>query len=88
VIPWARQAEESEFNISDNNTTQQAQFLDMQREEVGENGDEEEQNKQNQKKIEIELNSTWLDVWADVRSLQLALGLPPHDLFAKGIFNN
>ena len=38
-------------------------------------------------KIRIKLNGTWLDVRVDVRLLQLALGLPPHDLFRGGIFN-
>ena len=38
-------------------------------------------------KIRIELNDTWVDVRVDVSSLRLALGLPPHDLFREGIFN-
>ena len=38
-------------------------------------------------KIRIELNDTWVDVRVDLRSLRLALGLLPHDLFREGIFN-
>ena len=38
-------------------------------------------------KIRIELNGTWVDVRVDVSSLRLALGLPPHDIFTNGIFN-
>ena len=91
AIRQARQPEGSDFTMPTDNTTQQAQFLDEQREEQTrvwegvEGGDEEERNR---KKIRIELNGTWVDVRVDVNSLRLALGLPPHDLFTEGIFNN
>jgi len=90
AISQARQPEGAEFTMPNDNTTRQAQFLDEQREELarveggGEGGND---NDRNRKKIRIELNGTWLDVRVDVRSLRLALGLPPHDLFREGIFN-
>ena len=90
AIRQARQPEGAEFEMPTDNTTRQAQFLDAQREEQvreeeeREGGDDEESNR---KKIRIELNGTWVDVWVDVRSLRLALGLPPHDIFTNGIFH-
>jgi len=39
------------------------------------------------KKIRIELNGCWLDVRVDVNSLRRALGLPLHDIFDGGIYN-
>ena len=77
--------------MPDDNTTRQAQFLDEQREvqaRKGEEGEGGEDKERRSKKIRIELNGTWVDVWVDVSSLRLALGLPPHDLFTNGIFNN
>ena len=38
-------------------------------------------------KIWIEVHGTWVDVFADVRSLRSALGLPDHDIFDRGIFS-
>ena len=90
-IRQAMQPEGAEFEMPNDNTTRQAQFLDEQREvqarerEEGEGGEDEERIS---KKIRIELNGTWVDVRVDVSSLRLALGLPPHDLFTNGIFNN
>ena len=88
AISQARQPEGEEFEMPTDNTTRQAQFLDEQREEQVREGDGGNDEERNRKKIRLELNGTWVDVWVDVSSLRLALGLPPHDLFASGIFNN
>ena len=37
--------------------------------------------------IQIEINGCWIDVRVDVNSLWQALGLPPHNIFQSGIFN-
>ena len=69
AIRQARQPEGAEFQMPNDNTTRQAQFLDEQREEQareGEGGDDEERNR---KKIWIELNGTWVEVRVDVSSL-------------------
>ena len=88
AIRQARQPEGAEFQMPTNNTTRQAQFLDEQRAELAREVEGQNEEERNGKKIRIELNGTWVDVRVDVSSLRLALGLPPHDLFAEGIFND
>ena len=88
AIRQARQPEGAEFEMPTDNTTRQAQFLDEQRAELAREVEGRNEEERNLKKIRIELNGTWVDVRVDVSSLRLALGLPPHDLFADGIFND
>ena len=85
-IHQTRQPDGTEFVMSTDNTTRQAQFLDEQRNEAAhENGGGDEE--QNRKTIRIEINGCWIDVRVDENSLRQALGLPPHNIFQSGIFN-
>jgi len=80
-----RQPEGTEFAMPNDNITRQAQFLDERRQEATreEGGDDD----RNRKKIKMELNGCWVDVRVDVNSLRAALGLPLHDIFHGGIYN-
>ena len=81
----ARRPEGTEFTISSDNSTRQAQAFDDARQEIiDENKDEGENTIR--KNIQLEINGTWVDVGVDIASLREALGLPPHDLFSQGIF--
>ena len=90
AIHQARQPDGTEFTMPNDNTTRQAQFLDQQRQQLAarrEEGGGEANDDRNRKKIRIEVHGTWVDVFADVRSLRSALGLPDHDMFDRGIFS-
>ena len=88
AVRQARQPDGEAFAMPRDNTTRQAEFLDERRriqqaEREAGRGDEADRNR---KKIRIEVNGSWMDVWVDVTSLRRALGLPLHDLFDGGIF--
>ena len=44
-------------------------------------------NDRNTKRIRIQINGTWVNVFADIISLRHALGLPQHDMFKQGIYH-
>ena len=86
-IQHARQPDETEFTMPNDNTTRQAIFLDERREEAEREREEGLDEERTSKKIRIEINGCWIDVRVDVNSLRRALGLPLHDIFREGIFN-
>ena len=87
-IHHARQPEEAEFTMPNDNTTRQAIFLDQRREEAAREGEEGLDEERASRKIRIKLSGCWIDVTVDVNSLRRALGLPLHDIFRAGIFND
>ena len=68
-IHHARQPDEAEFTMPNDNTTRQAIFLDEQREEAERQREEGLDEEIRSKKIRIEINGCWIDVRVDVNSL-------------------
>jgi len=89
AIHQARQPEGQAFTaIPQDNTTRQAQFLDQQRAEMSQASQEEDSDDRHKKKLRIEINGTWVEIFVDIRSLRSALGLPQHNIFDQGIFHS
>ena len=85
---FARQQEGTDITLPNDNTTRQAQFLDQQREAIRlEESKETEERANNCRSIRIFQNNVWQELVVDIVSLRRALGLPEHDIFLRGIFN-
>ena len=71
AIHQARQPEGAKFTMPNDNTTRQAQFLDLRRREQQEQEENTTTNNDNNRreKIKIEINGSWVDVFVDVGSL-------------------
>ena len=69
AIHHARQPDEAEFTMPNDNTTRQAIFLDQRREEAAREGEEGLDEERTSRKIRIELNGCWIDVRVDVNLL-------------------
>lgn len=86
-IHFARQPPETEIQIPNDNTTRQAAALDNEMAEIRrQEADNERRSSSNLRTIRIEFNNSLVNIRVDIASLRTALGLPQHDLFFGGLY--
>jgi len=84
----ARRPEGSALEIPRDNTTLQARRIDRERRQLQDQNDEAEaQRNNNLQPLRVVISGTMVELQVDVRSLRTALGLPQHNLFWDGVFN-
>ncbi|GLE04749.1 hypothetical protein PINS_up013728 [Pythium insidiosum] len=83
VVTHARQSEGTPVQLPSDNTTRQAQALDA----ILRDAEAPRELSDDTAIIEIEIGGAWVRLRVRVSTLRLALGLPPHDIFTRGIFH-
>ncbi|EEY55590.1 uncharacterized protein PITG_09530 [Phytophthora infestans T30-4] len=82
VTTHARQPDETQFTLPDDNTTRQAMALDASMTTTATTHHADA--KPHLSTIRLEINGNWNDFRVEVASLRSALGLPAHDNFTQG----
>ena len=87
-IAHARRPEGVPFQMPTDNTTRQAQALDAAHERIQQRQQAREANDARETiKIEIKIQNHWHEVEVNLASLRTGLGLPPYNMFNRGIFH-
>lgn len=84
AVHRARQADSTALTIPTDNTTRQAQALDVEllrlEQQQGETQEDEDSYE-----LDVQVFGTWVKIPVRVSSLRAALRLPQHDIFSRGI---